>query len=186
MKHLYLLGLLCVAGQAGAEDWVLKISTDSMTDTITKEAMISSPTGESFTLLRRSDGSVWGYFRPANGQMFSAGDHLMVRVDKNKPIELNGKLEELMARVGKKMEVWDWNPTLIATRIWHGKVSDGCGIIQQLYNGQTMIVRNHPNESTYRDTTYTLGGNREALLQALDVDINACPPPKPQSAAPGK
>ena len=54
MKHLYLLGLLCVAGQAGAEDWVLKISTDSMTDTITKEATISAPTGESLTLRRRS------------------------------------------------------------------------------------------------------------------------------------
>lgn len=180
MKSLYMFGLLLFVGHAGAEDWELKTTADSMTDTITKEARISLPTGESLSILRRGDGSVWGYFRPANGQMFAAGDHLLVRVDKNKPIELNGKLEELMARVGKKMEVWDWNPTLIASRIWHGKVSDGCGIIQQLYSGKTLIVRNHPSESTYRDTTYALGGNREVLAQALDIDMTTCPPPKPQ------
>ncbi|WP_447586136.1 hypothetical protein [Pseudoxanthomonas mexicana] len=178
MRKFYLLFLLCVTGVVNAQDWTLKTTTDSMTDATTREAVLTLPTGESFAVMRRSDNSVWGYYRPATGQLFAAGDHLLVRVDKSKPVEFSDKFEQLSQRLGKKVEMWDWNPTLIATRIWHGNPSEGCGLIQQLINGQQMVIRNHPNESTYRDVTFPLSGDKKALVEALDFDVANCPPPR--------
>jgi len=168
------LTLLAVPGLVSAANWELKTSTDAMTDQTSSQAEVRSADGDTFTVMRRSDGSVWGYVRLAGTNQFGINENLMVRVDKNKPFEFNDKLEKLTQQLGKPIEAWEWNPSLIGFRMWHGKPAEGCGIVQQLYNGQQIIVRYHPNQSTYRDITFALSGNAQAITDALGFSINAC------------
>ncbi len=178
MKKLITLGLLAISSTAFAGNWELRTSTDAMTDTVASQAVVDAPSGEKFTVMRRSDGSVWGYVQLSGVNQFGINDNLMVRVDKNKPFEFNDKLEKLTRQLGKPIESWEWNPSLIGFRMWHGKVDEGCGIVQQLFHGQQIVVRYHPNQSTFRDITFPLTGNQKAISDALGFDINTCPASK--------
>ena len=166
--------LLLVAGVASASDWSLKTSTDSMTDETRKQASITNQDGDRFTVIRRSDNSVWGYIQLADGKMFNVGERLMLRVDKNKAVSFNEDFEKLTKKLGKPMEAWEWNPNLIGFRMWHGDPAEGCGLIKQLYDGSQLIIRYHPNDSTERDVTFDLSGNSQAITQALDFQISSC------------
>lgn len=177
MKRLVLGLLACAAIPAFAGDWELKSKTDAMTDAVSKEASVTSPDGDRFTILRRGDGSAWGYVQLAGSNMFGISDTLIVRVDKNKPVEFSDKFEKLAIKLKMPtMNMWEWNPSLIGFRIWHGKQEEGCGLIKELYDGQQIIVRYHPNQSTQRDITFPLTGNNQALSDALGIDVAACPP----------
>lgn len=178
MKYLLALTLFAAPGLVFAGEWELKSSTDAMTDQTSSQAEVRSADGDTFTVLRRSDGSVWGYVRLAGTNQFGINENLMIRVDKNKPIEFNDKLATLSRQLGisNPIQMWEWNPSLIGFRMWHGNPAEGCGIIQQLYNGHQIIVRYHPSQSTYRDITFTLSGNAKAITDALGFNINDCKP----------
>ena len=174
MNKLLALALIALPGLAFAGNWELKTTTDAMTDQTSSQAEVKSADGDTFTVMRRSDGSVWGYVRLAGMNQFGINENLMVRIDTNKPFEFNDKLEKLTRQLGKPIESWEWNPSLIGFRMWHGKPDEGCGIVQQLYNGHQIIVRYHPNQSTYRDITFPLTGNATAITDALGFSISAC------------
>lgn len=175
IRTLLAAALVAVSSAAIAGNWEIRTSTDSMTDQVTREAFITSPMGDKFTVIRRRDGSVWGYIQLAGANQFSVSDRLMLRVDKNKPFEFNEDFEKLSKKLGMPIKAWEWNPTLIGFRIWHGKVDDGCGLVKQLFEGTTMVVRYQPNQSTVRDLTFPLGGNQNAISDALGVDVSTCP-----------
>lgn len=176
MKRLALGLSAFIAIPAFAGDWELKSKSDAMTDAVTKEATVTSPDGDKFTILRRADGSAWGYVQLGGSGLFGIDETLMVRVDKNKPVEFNDKFEKLAVKLKMpSMNIWEWNPNLIGFRIWHGKQDEGCGLIKQLFDGQQVIVRYHPNQSTLRDITFPLTGNNQALSDALGIDVAACP-----------
>jgi len=175
MKRLICVALTLLPFAAMAAEWNSVTRTDAMTDEETIEAHIESTTGDRFTLLRRSDGSVWGYLELDSPHQFSVGDQVMARVDKNEPREFNDKLEKLTESLGDKIESWEWNPNLIGFRMWHGKKDDGCGYVQQLYNGSLLIFRYHPNQSTTRDLMFELDGNQAAISKAVGFDVSQCP-----------
>ena len=178
MKKFFVIGLLAIPGLALAGNWELRTSTDAMTDQVVSQAIVTAQTGETFTVMRRSDGSVWGFVQLSGSSQFGINDSLMIRVDKNTPVEFNEKFEKLTAQLGKPIESWDWNPTLIGFRMWHGKVDEGCGMVQQLYYGHQLIIRYNPNQSTFHDITFQLTGNPEAIADALGIDIAMCPASK--------
>lgn len=163
---------------ASAAEWQLKISTDAMTDATTREAFITAPTGEKFTVIRRSDGSVWGYVQLSGMSQFGINDKLLVRVDKNTPMEFDDRLERLSKSLGRPMKTWEWNPSLVGFRMWHGKEDEGCGIIKQMFEGKLVVVRYHPDQSTARDITFEAAGGQKALSDALAVNLGSCPEDK--------
>jgi hypothetical protein len=175
MKNMISLALLIISGTALAGNWKLKTTTDVMTDQVSSQAFVTSLDGDKFTALRRNDGSVWGYVQLSGMRQFSINENLMVRIDKHNPREFNDKLEKLVMKLGSPMKFWEWNPSLIGFRMWHGTVNAGCGIVRELFEGQQMIVRYHPNQSTMIDITFPLTGNQKALSDALGFDISTCP-----------
>lgn len=157
-----------------AGEWQLKVTKDAMTDATTSEAFINSSAGDKLSVIRRSDGSVWGYVQLSGLNQFGINDSLLVRVDKNPVAEFNDRFEKLSNSLGKPIKTWEWNPNLIGFRMWHGKADEGCGIIKQLYEGKVVVVRYHPNQSTTRDITFEISGGQKALSDALSVDLSSC------------
>lgn len=154
--------------------WALKKSVDPITDKNTKEAFIKNKDNNILTIIRRSDNSVWGYIQLAGFEQFGVGDELILRVDKNEPVEFNDKLERISEKLGKKIQSWEWNPNLIGFRMWHGSAQDGCGYIEQLYHGKELVVRYHPNKSTQKDIFFSIEKNHNAILNAIDLEISSC------------
>lgn len=175
MRKLLATALVTISGAALAGNWEIRTTTDSMTDQVSREAFVTSPGGDKFTIIRRSDGSVWGYIKLAGINQFSVNDRLMLRVDKNRPVEFNEDFEKLTKKLGRPIEAWEWNPSLIGFLMWHGKIDEGCGLVKQLFEGATMVVRYHPNQSTIRDITFPLTGNKKAISDAVGVDVSTCP-----------
>lgn len=102
------------------------------------------------------------------------GENLMVRIDKNEPVEYNDKLQKLSARLGMPTLTWEWNPSLIGFRIWHGSPEEGCGQVTKLIEGSTMIIRYHPNHSTTRDLHFDISKGKPLLAKALHLDVSEC------------
>lgn len=173
-KLLWILPIVALSTHVFAGDWKLITREDAMTDQVTKEAMVTAPGGEKFSVLRRSDGRVWGYFQLAGLDQFSVGERLMLRIDKNEPQEFNEDLHNVMKSLGSPEGAWEWNPNLIGFLIWHGEAKSGCGMLRTLYEGHQVIIRYHPNQSTVRDVVFPLTGNKKALSEAMDVDLSKC------------
>jgi len=170
-----IISIFATSNLAIAGDWILRTTKDNMTDQPSKEVFVTSPGGEKFTIIRRSDEKVWGYIQLSGINQFSVNERLMLRVDKNKPHEINEDLQNLTKRLGNPIGSWEWNPNLIGFLIWHGKINEGCGIIKELFDGKKMIIRYHPNKSTIRDIEFPLTGNRKAISDALSLDLSNCP-----------
>jgi len=172
MKVFTVFAFLAFSSQASLAAWEFKSSTDAMTDRVSKEAVVMSTTGDKFTITVRSDNSVWGYIQLAKGNQFMVGEELMIRVDKNQPSKFSGMLDRML----KDVKLWEWNPSLIGFRIFHGDFSANCGaILPQYYNGEKMLLRYHLNQSTQRDLEFDINGNREALSQTVGHDLATCP-----------
>ena len=101
-------------------------------------------------------------------------ERLTLRVDKNEAQEYNGDLHKLMRELGDPTPYWEWNPTLIAFIVWHGKIGEGCGLVEQLWNGSQLIVRYHPNQSTTRDIYFDISANKAVIPASLDIDMSKC------------
>ena len=175
MHKLIVICLFATTGTALAADWELSVSTDAMTDEVTRQAYVIAQGGEKFTVMRKSDGSVWGYVQLSGVAQFGVDDSLMVRVDKNEPREFDDRLQRMTLNIGTPIQTWEWNPNLVGFRMWHGKVNEGCGFIEQLFHGKQLVVRYSPNQSTFRDITFLLSGNQSAIPEALGFDIASCP-----------
>ena len=164
-KFFLVAAAMLLTNSALASEWILKSYTDSMTDAIRKEVYISNGDGDRFTLIRKSDGAVWGYVKLSGGKQFNIGERLMVRIDKNKPMEFNGDLDKIM---GGQINTWEWNPSLVGFQLWAGE-SGGCETLKQIYSGSQITVRYHPNDSTSRDVLFVVDGGYEEISSALDI-----------------
>lgn len=167
--------LLVLSSFSHAGEWQLKTTIDAFTDITASEAFITTPEGEKLTIIRRSDKSVWGYVQLSGINQFSIDEALLLRVDKNPPVEFNDRLEKLSVSLGRPMKTWEWNPSLIGFRMWHGEAKEGCGLIKQLFDGKVVIVRYHPNQSTTRDITFEITGGQKALSDSIAYDLSNCP-----------
>ena len=164
------LGLLASTANA----WTLQESVDAMSDKASRQVLVTAPDGSTFTLLRKTDGSVWGYLKITGSNQFMVNERLMMRIDKDKPIEFNEDLDQLMAKLGNPLSSWEWNPSLIGFRMWHGNSSKGCGLIKRLMESSTLVVRYHPNKSLIRDIQFNTEANRDLIGKALDLDVVQC------------
>lgn len=174
MKKTLVL-LVCGLLASPVSAWEIKKTTDAMTDEVSRTVFVVSNDGSRFTLIRKSDNSVWGYLKLSGMNQFMINERLMLRIDKNEPVKFNEDLEKLTAEIGMKEEMWEWNPSLIGFRLWHGNLDEGCGLIQKLYDGEKMVIRYHPNQSTVRTISFTLTGNKKAISDALGFDVSTCP-----------
>lgn len=174
MRLILALTMMTISASSFA-GWEVRTTTDAMTDAITIEAFVESQEGHRFTLLRRSDNSLWGFVRLAGLEQFSINERLMMRVDKNEPFEFNDDFEKLMERLGQPKNAWEWNPSLIGFLMPLVEKKLGCEIIKQLLHGSSMILRFHPNQSTIRDITFPINGNQKAVSDAFGFNVETCP-----------
>lgn len=154
--------------------WKLVSRVDAMTDKSEKEAFITSDEGHRLTILRRGDNTVWMYLKLSGMNQFGIQDKLILRVDKNDPVDFGDSLDKISAKLSMPIKTWEWNPDLIGFRAWHGESRDGCGYIKQLINGSRLVIRYHPNESTYKDIFFNIGNNPKAISEALNLDASTC------------
>ncbi|MDP1528250.1 hypothetical protein [Rhodoferax sp.] len=157
-----------------ANAWTLQESVDVMTDKVTRQAVVAATDGSTLTLLRRSDDSVWGYVKLSGMNQFMVNERLMMRIDKDKPVEFNDDLQRLMTKLRKPMPSWEWNPSLVGFHIWHGNPAQGCGMIKRLIESSTVLVRYHPNQSVTRDILFNTDSNRHLIGEALGLEVAQC------------
>lgn len=177
-KVIVAILLFSLSSLASSADWQIKTKTDAMTDETSSEAFVIASTGEKLTIIRRGDNSVWGYLQLSGMNQFGINEKILFRVDRNPPSEFDDRLEKLTARLGKPIKTWEWNPSLVGFRMWHGKAEEGCGALKQLHDGKVVIVRYHPNQSTTRDITFEITGGQKALSDVVAVDLSVCPEKK--------
>jgi hypothetical protein len=178
MSNLLKVFLICLSLVTSSFSlaWSLEEKKDEMTDSFTRTATVKSAEGASFTLLRRSNGAVWGYLKLNASNQFMVGEELLMRIDKLPPVEFNDKLQKLLLRLGDAAPSWEWNPSLIGFSIWHGTPEDGkCGQISDLLRGKSLRIRYHPNQSTSRDLVFDISKTKETIRKALDVSLADCP-----------
>ncbi len=150
-------------------DWKIQKTVDSMTDKITKTAYVLSKDGNRFTLIRKSDQKVWGYLKLKGMNQFKINESLLLRVDKNKPRSISDKMQKKFG-----ISSYEWNPSLMGFLVWHGKSDEGCGFIGQLLNGKKLIIRYHPNKSTYKDIIFNISKNKAAIKGSLGLENSQC------------
>lgn len=160
-----LLLFLCLTTEAIASGWQLDSRIDAMTDEPRQEAFIENAGGDRLMIMRRDDGSIWGFLRLGGGRLFgSSRQGLMLRVDAHAPISYSGAREA----------EFEWNPTLVAFRM-RTAASMYCEVFQQLHTGESLLVRYYPSDSTQRDIEFTLDPTTSnALLIATGIDADRC------------
>jgi len=166
MKSAYVLLLVLLsASQAFAAGWQLESSIDAMTDRPMEKAFIENAAGDRLTIMRRDGGSIWGFLRLGGGRMFGASRRgIKLRVDAHDPVSYSGASES----------EFEWNPTLVAFRM-RSAASAYCEVFQQLHDGESLLVRYYPSDSTQRDIEFALDPTTaNALLIATDIDIQRC------------
>lgn len=155
--------------------WKLIERTDKITDVVVKTTVVTSAEGATFTVVRQTDNSVWAYVKLAGFDQFMVNEKLVLRIDKNTPIDFSDSLQEVSTRLGRPIHSWEWNPSLIGFRLWHGNPESGrCGQVTAILKGFSLIVRYHPNQSTTRDLTFDISENKASLLKALDLRARQC------------
>jgi len=152
-------------------NWQIKTTTDAMSDETSSTIYVKAHNGEKFTLIRKTDNSVWGYFNLTGMKQFKINDQLLLRVDKNKPREINDKLQKAF-----KVHTYEWNPNLMGFLLWHGsaKEDNSCGFIGELINGKKLVIRYHPNKSTKRDVVFDISKNKNSIKKSLSLPKSAC------------
>lgn len=156
---------LCLTSGAIAAGWQLESRIDAMTDETREEAYIENAGGDRLLIMRRSDGSIWGFLRLGGGRMFgSSRQGVILRVDAHAPIGYSGARES----------EFEWNPTLVAFRM-RPAGSMYCEVFQQLHVGESLLVRYYPSDSTQRDIKFELDPTTaDALLTATGIDVDRC------------
>lgn len=168
MRTIIFIALSAFATSSIAE-WKVQESVDAMTDQVSKTAYVLSDNGSRFTLIRKSSSAVWGYLKLSGMNQFKANDVLMLRVDKNEPRDYDDKAQKLFG-----IPSYEWNPSLLGFLIWHGKADEGCGLVGQLLQGQKMVIRYHPNKSTYKDIVFDISKNKAAVREGLGLESDQC------------
>jgi hypothetical protein len=175
--------LLLFGTLASAAEWKLERRIDAITDEEVKQAVLKSAAGDSVSIVRRSDDSVWLYLKLRQFETFSTEQVLIGRVDKNPPMEWGQKDNDFYRGIGMKLTMWEWNPNLVGGRAWHGKADEGCGFIEELARGSRLVLRYHPNKSTVADVVFSLPKSPTPMLEAIDLKMADCVE-RPPSGAP--
>jgi hypothetical protein len=160
-----LLLFLSLTSGAVASGWQLESSIDAMTDEPRQEVFVQNNGGDRLMIMRRSDGSIWGFLRLGGGRMFgSSRQGVMLRVDAHAPISY----------FGTRDSEFEWNPSLVAFRM-RTAASMHCEVFQQLHSGESLLVRYYPSDSTERDIKFTLDPTTaDALLTATGIEVDRC------------
>lgn len=168
MRKIIFIALLTIT-ETSLADWKVQESVDAMTDKVSKTAYVVSDDGSRFTVIRKSDKKVWGYLKLSGMNQFKINESLILRVDKNKPIDFNDKLQKSFG-----ISSYEWNPSLLGFLIWHGKADEGCGLVGQLLKGKKMVIRYHPNKSTFKDIVFDISKNKTAIKEGLGLESEQC------------
>ena len=176
MKFLHISILLSVMLTSTASAWVLHKSVDAMTDEVSQSVTVKSTDGSKFTLLRKSNGYVWAYLELSGANQFMVNDRLMVRVDKNKAREANEDGNNTIVGLGGS-PIWEWNANLIGYAAWHGIPAKGCHFLKELWDGQKMVIRYHPNQSSTKDLIFDISANKLAIPTSLGFKMADCVKP---------
>ncbi len=162
--------LLATSTFVSAEGWKVETKVDAMTDVTRTYAMVTAKTGETLTILKRDDKTIWAYFELSGVDQFSVNDRLTLRVDKNKPISYNQDFQELSRELGQPVTNWEWNPSLIGFAVGSAKADGGCHkVVSEIYNGEKLVIRYHPNQSTTRDVIFPLANGKEVISKAIEI-----------------
>jgi hypothetical protein len=157
---------------AQAAPWKLEQRTDAITDDVVKYASIQSRSGDTATIIRKSGGEVWMYVRLRPAALFSTEQRLAARVDKHEAYSWSKREDDAMK--GILPPSFDWSPSLIGVRLWHGKAEEGCGFVGQLAKGRLLVVRHYPQEATVQDVMFDLPKDSGPLMRSLDLRPSDC------------
>lgn len=170
MKMPYALLLLATSTFVSAEGWKVETKVDAMTDVTRTYAMVTAKTGETLTILKRDDKTIWAYFELSGADQFSVNDRLTLRVDKNKPFDYNQDFQDVSRELGLPVTNWEWNPNLIGFEVGSAKADGGCHkVVSEIYAGEKLVIRYNPNQSTTRDVIFPLVNGKEVISKAIEI-----------------
>lgn len=165
MKIIIILLMLSTSFEVFSYSWEIISKTDAITDKISIEASVISKAGDRLTIIERDDKTKWAFFELSSPNQFSINERLILRVDKNKPMNYNADFQNLSRKLGNQIFTWEWNPNLIGFKVGS---PGGChNILTQIFNGKKMVIRYHPNKSTSKDVVFLLAGGEEAINKVI-------------------
>lgn len=167
----------CLFATVSHAQWQITKSTDPISDDERVQIVTHNAEGDTVELFYMEPGTallgkepgIWLRFTPKAGVM--AGEHFVLRVDKNAPIDYSVWFIAIRYDVGPfKVER---NRTFVqavaepATPSGPAAVSK-TGPLAQLLGGHKLIVRQGSEPpGLFRDAEFAIGGDRNALLAAL-------------------
>lgn len=148
--------------------WTVSSRIDPITDKTITHIYVNSDTDEKFTLIKKSDNSVWGYFILSGLKSFLSHEILIFRVDKNKP-----KFILAPDTVGNASE---WLSNRIGVKLWSGEANEiaDCDYLSQLLNGSKLIIRYHPTNYTQRDVSFEISKGKNKIREGLSISASEC------------
>lgn len=149
--------------------------TDAMTDEARKEVVTRNGAGHSLSFYRVGR-AIWMNFRLAGSSSDVLGNPApMYRVDKNKPVDLEG-MRRLQQDIDRTLPtLYAQEPKWFNERVWHGDGLPGEGL-RRFLSGQTVVIRcYHLFTGGYKDTSFSLVGLGAAMKTAFDIDADVDP-----------
>ena len=104
-SNAFLAVLLSGLASTETEAWTLSTRVDAMTDKQESVVSVQSRDGAKFTLLRKSDNSVWGYLSLGGMNQFAVDQEILIRVDKHEPTDFrtHEKFYKIYSKANKIM-----------------------------------------------------------------------------------
>lgn len=161
------------------EMWEIKTLTDAMTDEISHQAVLTSHSGDTLTLLLRGKNKFWAFVQLAGANQFGIDTDLTIRIDANKPGLWDDSWDKLSRMIGKDpTHTWEWNPSLIGFEAGSYATKEGeenvCSFVRDLYGAKKIVIRYHPNKSTFKDIEFHSEGNQSIIIDAFHINLDTC------------
>lgn len=167
-KVIFALFGLVVSVQVLA-DWKVTERIDAMTDKLKKTAQVTNDQGQSFSVYRADDGSVWCNFALSdkNFEQIDSEHRPAYRIDKNDLVDLN-EGATMSERLG--IHNYEWKPKWVNFLIWHGIENEGLSLrLKGMMSGKQLLIRYYVVGGGYKDTSFDLVGAGKAITTALGI-----------------
>ena len=155
-------------------DWKVT-EQESMCKTMHKVASTSNDKGDSFSLYRVTDGTVWASITLSDqGKAYAYWIKAPVmQVDKQKPEDLVG-MQKMQSLLG--IHSYDWTMNKVNFRLWHGNAKSGLSnTLYTLMTGNKLTVQYVLSNGEAKTTTFSLHKANVAIAEALDIEENIDP-----------
>ncbi|SDP82511.1 hypothetical protein SAMN04488595_1326 [Ralstonia sp. 25mfcol4.1] len=177
LRFLLLL-LPLIALPLNGYGWEIKSKTDSMTDEVRQSAVTRNAQGFELSFYRITPGGqVWANFSLPTDNLEVLGTRApMYRIDQLKPVDLDANRTLAIRGIS---DMVSREPKWINFLVWHGKGQPLTGTLRDFMEGRKVTFRFYLATGGSKETTFDLGGAKEAIAQAIGVEAD----PDPEAVA---